>query len=273
MKKLKTYQIDAFASEQFTGNPAAVCLLENWLPDAQLQAIAAANNLSETAFVLPIAPEEGRFALRWFTPTAEVKLCGHATLSAAHVLFMHELPQLQQVVFQTRFSGLLHVTRQGDTYVMDFPLDVGSEISIDSLPRELFVGAQPLSAWKGQEDLIVRLPDAEAVADYRPPMELLATLPYRGLITTAEGQAYGVDFVSRFFGPAVGVPEDPVTGSAHTSLAAFWAPILGKTHMQARQISWRPGTLGLALTGKRVALSGKALTFLVGEIWLQEEGG
>ncbi|MGY6559636.1 MAG: PhzF family phenazine biosynthesis protein [Nitritalea sp.] len=269
-RRLKIIQVDAFASEQFAGNPAAVVLVEKWPSDLQLQAIAAANNLSETAFVLPLLAEKGQFALRWFTPTTEVKLCGHATLSAAHVLFAHELPTLDRIFFHTRFSGVLEVGRDGPLYVMDFPLDVGVAISVSDLPEALFGTTRPLSAWKGQDDVIVRLPDAQAVAAYRPPMELLGSLPFRGLISTAVGEEPGIDFVSRFFGPAVGVPEDPVTGSAHTSLAAFWGPILGKTRLQARQISWRPGDLGVEIKGDRVALSGRAQTFLVGEIWLQE---
>jgi PhzF family phenazine biosynthesis protein len=259
--KIRQYQVDAFASRVFEGNPAAVCALESWPDDALLQAIAEENNLSETAFFVP--SDQG-FRLRWFTPASEVDLCGHATLATAHVLFEHLGYPGQGITFETR-SGTLTVKRKGDFLEMDFPACPPTPCaSFELLARAL--GRQPLEVLRADDYLAVFENEA-AIRGIKPDFALLGTLDLRSVIITAPGSAD--DFVSRFFAPRLGIPEDPVTGSAHCTLAPYWAGRLGKRLLSARQVSKRGGSIMCELTDGRVLLSGSAVTFMEGEIALK----
>ncbi|MFD2787618.1 PhzF family phenazine biosynthesis protein [Hymenobacter rubripertinctus] len=263
---LPLYQIDAFTDRPFAGNPAAVCPLTEWLPEATMQAIAAENNLAETAFFVPRAGSEGEYEIRWFTPAVEVELCGHATLASAHVLYRHLNFQGAQIVFHSK-SGPLRVSRgEGGMLTLDFP--ARPPHPIQQHPTGLLDGlrATPLHLLAGPDLVCVFKSEAEVRA-LHPNQSRLAEVEYRGIIATAPGSD-GVDFVSRFFGPRVGVPEDPVTGSAHTTLVPYWAARLGKTHLHARQVSARGGDLWCELRQDRVLMSGHAVTYLKGEIEL-----
>lgn len=257
---LTIYQVDAFTRTPFAGNPAAVCVVETF-PEADLmQKVANEMNLSETAFVRP--REEGGWHLRWFTPTDEVDLCGHATLATAHVLFERELvPSDTTAVFHT-LSGELRVTRRTDGQLeMDFP----SEPANMGFPGELIdnaIGVDGRRHAANRMDALVELESEQQLRDLKLDMSAIAALDVRGLIVTAPADDPDLDFVSRFFGPQVGVPEDPVTGSAHCSLAPWWADRLGKTRMKARQISARGGEVEVELKGDRVLLRGYAVTVL-----------
>ena len=253
------YQADAFTSELFRGNPAAVCPLDKWLPDATLQAIAAENNLSETAFFVPKGKD---FHLRWFTPAIEVDLCGHATLATAHVLFQHLGYRDPSINFHTR-SGLLSVSCQEGHYIMDFPTDM---LEPALAPKVLAEALQvtPHEVFAGREDFLVVLGSETEVEALSPDFRLLRQVKGRGVIVTAPGDS--VDFVSRCFFPNAGIDEDPVTGSAHTTLTPYWAERLGKQELLARQISRRGGEVKCTMLGERVALAGKAVTYMVGEI-------
>jgi len=256
--KIRQYQVDAFATRAFEGNPAAVRPLERWLDDALLQAIAEENNLSETAFFVP-TPKG--YALRWFTPVREVDLCGHATLAAAHVLFGHLGYAGQVIRFETR-SGELSVERQGGRLAMNFPATPPAPCSAyDILAQAL--GERPIEVLAADDYLAVF--DSEAsVRAVTPDLALLGRLDLRGVIITAPGTE--VDFVSRFFAPKFGIPEDPVTGSVHCALAPYWAGRLGKTSLTARQVSRRGGSLVCEINGDRVLLAGQAVTFMEAEI-------
>ena len=256
--KLKQYQVDAFASRAFEGNPAAVCPLDSWLDDDLMQAIAEENNLSETAFF--VVSGEG-FALRWFTPVAEVDLCGHATLAAAHVIFDIMGFAKPVITFATR-SGELHVQRRGPLLEMDFPSTPAAPCAI---PAVLIagLGGQPLEVLADDDYLAIFASEAEVRA-IKPDHGSLSQLDLRGVIVSAPG--IEVDFVSRFFAPKYGVPEDPVTGSAHCILTPYWAGRLGKNTLTARQVSKRGGNLGCVLKGDRVLLSGSAITVMESEI-------
>ncbi len=258
--RLRLYQIDAFTEDVFGGNPAAVCPLESWLPDATLQAVARENNLSETAFFVPDG--EG-YRLRWFTPVDEVDLCGHATLASAHVVFRHLRPEAGSVRFETK-SGHLTVKREADELVMDFPALPANPVPV---PPDMTagLGAAPEAAFAGMDYLALFGTDAEVRA-LEPDFAVLARLDLRGVVVTAPGGE--VDFVSRFFCPRLGVDEDPVTGSAHCMLAPFWAARLGRTSLRARQLSARGGKLGCDVVGDRVRLTGKAVQYLEGDIFL-----
>jgi predicted PhzF superfamily epimerase YddE/YHI9 len=258
--RLPIYQVDAFTDSLFGGNPAAVCPLEAWLPDAAMQAIAAENNLSETAFFVR---DGGDYALRWFTPTVEVDLCGHATLAAGHVVFHYLEPQGETVSFHTLKAGTLIVTRRADTLVMDFP---ARPASLAPPPPGLFaaLGGAPREVLRARDHLIVYDTAAEIVA-LNPDLAALAKVDCWAAIVTAPGES-GVDFVSRFFAPAQGVPEDPVTGSAHCTLVPYWAKRLGKMQLEARQLSRRGGALYCALQGDRVNIGGRAVVYLDGQI-------
>ena len=258
--KLRQYQVDAFATRAFEGNPAAVCPLERWLDDGLLQAIAGENNLSETAFFVPA--DEG-FELRWFTPVAEVDLCGHATLATAHVLFEHLGHPGEAVSFATR-SGVLTVRRKDGLLEMDFPARPPTPCAApEGLVRAL--GRQPTAVLRADDHLAV-FDDEAAVRSLAPDFALLATLDLRGVIVTAPGCTD--DFVSRFFAPRLGIPEDPVTGSAHCALAPYWAARLGKRVLSARQVSKRGGHIACALKDGRVMLAGSAVTFMEAQITL-----
>lgn len=255
------YQVDAFAGSVFSGNPAAICPLESWLPDAQMQAIAAENNLSETAFFV----RNGKgYKLRWFTPKVEVDLCGHATLASAFVILNHLTPGERSVSFETR-SGALTVTRDGDLYSMDFPSRPPEPCS-DVYPGLIAaLGGKPEAVLAAQDYLVVYGTEDEVRA-LQPDMAPLLKIDRFAVIATAPGRE--VDFVSRFFAPAKGVPEDPVTGRAHCTLIPYWSKRLGKTKLHAYQVSARGGELWCEDRGERVGISGKAVRFFEGTIFL-----
>lgn len=262
--RLKQYQVDAFAKRVFEGNPAAIVPLKSWLDDGLMQAIAAENNLSETAFFVPT--DKG-FHLRWFTPAAEVKLCGHATLATAHVLFNHLGYAESSITFQT-LSGELRVERQGELLSMDFPATPPSPCATPNLLSNA-LGKEPIEVL-AEDDYLVLLESEADVLAIEPEMSLLKQLDRRGVIVTAEGN--DVDFVSRFFAPKYGIDEDPVTGSAHCILTPYWAGRLGKSVLNARQVSKRGGDVGCELKGDRVSLTGRAATFMEAEITLPKTG-
>lgn len=264
--QLPIYQADAFTSQLFGGNPAALVPLQQWLADELLQKIAAENNLSETAFTVP---NGSGFELRWFTPAAEVPLCGHATLASAHLLWTELDYAGEQIRFSTK-SGELRVSREGDLLEMDFPAQTLEELPLEKAFAAA-VCAQPQRAFAQTGSggkLLLEFASAEQVAELRPELRAVAQLPYQGIVCTAAGDGFDCDFVSRFFAPNVGVDEDPVTGSAHTLLAPFWADKLDKRRLRARQISARGGELECELRGERVLMRGTAVTYLRGQISL-----
>jgi len=258
--KIRLFQVDAFTDTLFGGNPAAVCPLHEWLPETTMQAIAAENNLAETAFIV----ENGnRYEIRWFTPVVEVDLCGHATLAAAHVAFNYLHYAEDRIEFYSLRSGILSVRRNNDLLTLDFPVDKYGKIATPAvLSRAL--GIEPMETYKGKTDFMAILPSEEDVKNITPDFVLLSTLDARGVIVTAEGTS--VDFVSRFFAPQSGINEDPVTGSAHTTLTPYWAKELGKNELTAIQLSPRKGHLQCTYLGDRVEISGYAVTYLKGEI-------
>jgi predicted PhzF superfamily epimerase YddE/YHI9 len=258
--RLPLYQVDAFTDSLFGGNPAAVCPLETWLPEATMQAIAAENNLSETAFFVR---EGGDYALRWFTPTVEVDLCGHATLASGYVVMSVIEPQRQSVNFHTAKAGTLVVARCGDTLVMDFP----ARPAVPTVPPPgllAALGGTAREVLRARDHLVV-YDNAAEIAALKPDLAALAKVDCWSAIVTAPGEN-GIDFVSRFFAPAQGVPEDPVTGSSHTTLTPYWAKRLGKSTLEARQLSRRGGALRCALNGDRVSIAGRAVPYLEGAI-------
>lgn len=259
--KLSIYQVDAFTSRLFGGNPAAVVPLQEWLSDEQMQKIAMENNLSETAFFVP---EGNDFNLRWFTPTTEVDLCGHATLATAHVLFNEMNYEKDEIIFQTK-SGLLRVQKDGSRLMMNFP---AAEVQKTKAPAKLYEALginAPADVFKS-DDLMVVLNSEKEVTDLQPDFKMLKNIETRGVIVTAPGEE--VDFVSRFFAPKVGVNEDPVTGSAHTKLIPYWSKRLAKKELWARQISKRGGELIGRVNNGRVEIIGNAITYLKGEIYI-----
>lgn len=262
---LQIFQIDAFAEHVFEGNPAAVVPLPEWLDNNLLQAIASENNLSETAFFV-----EGKsgFELRWFTPRAEVDLCGHATLASAHVLFRHLRHASDEIRFHTR-SGLLTVTREGEGMAMDFPA-VASRPVAPSQALIAGLGASPNQV-RASSDYIAVFDNEDDIRALRPDCMLLAQLDLRGVIATAPGQAF--DFVSRCFYPKLDVDEDPVTGSAHCQTAPYWAERLGRNRLSARQLSARGGTVHCRVEGERVILLGRAVDYLRGQIGINGSMG
>ena len=260
--KIPFYQVDAFTSEVFKGNPAGVCLLDEWLDDSVLQGIGTENNLSETAFLVRNAIG---FDLRWFTPAVEVALCGHATLGSAYVLFNYLNWAAPTVTFVTRRSGQRVVGRRGDLLEMDFPARPPAPRGAPAGLAEA-LGARPVAVMGSEEDLLVVLASERAVAELTPDIAGLAKIESRGIIVTAKGEE--CDFVSRFFAPVVGVAEDPVTGSAHCVLVPYWAGILGKQDLYARQISRRGGELFCRNRGARVTIAGRAVLYLEGTLYL-----
>jgi len=259
---MQLFQVDAFTNELFRGNPAAVVPLEAWLSDAKMQAIAQENNLSETAFFLPKGED---FELRWFTPAVEVDLCGHATLATAHVLFQHMDYQKESVHFHTR-SGQLSVRQAGGFYVMDFPADELEAVEPPSILKE-GLGVEIIECYVGRDDYLVVTTTQKMVEQVQPDFRKLAELKSRGTILTARGEE--VDFVSRGFFPQAGIDEDPVTGSAHTTLTPYWSAKLGKKELTARQLSQRGGAMKCVAKGVRVELHGQAVTYLIGTIQKQ----
>ena len=256
--KLPIFQLDAFTSQVFSGNPAAVVVMDDWLPDRTLQAIAEENNYSETAFVVR---RDHLFDLRWFTPALEMDLCGHATLASAHVLFRHDYTRQEEVIFQSK-AGRLTVRRKGDLLAMDFPARPPRPIersaavceALGAEPLELHVSRDLLAVFGGEADVEALMPDFRAIAD----------LNTFAVIVTAPGDS--CDFVSRFFAPGAGVPEDPVTGSAHCTLVPYWSTRLGKPKLHALQVSRRRGELFCEHHGERVVIAGRAVEYLRGEI-------
>jgi PhzF family phenazine biosynthesis protein len=252
------YEVLAFTSRRFAGNPAGVCVLNEWLPDELLQAIAAENNLPETAFIIE---REQYFDLRWLTPTVEVDLCGHATLASAHVIFQHLGRAGEAVSFQSR-SGELKVDRVTDRMVLDFPSQPVSECEP---PATLADGlrAQPSAVLKARDYFAV-FKREEDVATMNPAFEIIAQLDAQGVIVTAPGN--NCDFVSRYFAPQVGIPEDPATGSTHCALIPYWSKRLGKRALHARQLSKRGGELFCEDRGERVGIGGNAVTYVEGKL-------
>ncbi|HCR48877.1 MAG TPA: isomerase [Bacteroidetes bacterium] len=255
---LPIYQVDAFSNKLFGGNPAAVVPLSKWLPDTVMLAIAAENNLAETAFF--VQNPDGTYHLRWFTPKLEVPLCGHATLATAHVLFDHLGVTTQELIFHSA-SGPLTVTQKADRLELNLPAETIGSINP---PKALTdgLGIQPIFTGMAKHYLLAVLPDEACIRMLVPDFAALASLEALGIIVTAQGN--DVDFVSRFFAPKAGINEDPVTGSAHCVLVPFWAKQLGKSNFVAQQLSKRSGTLWCTLDGDRVLMSGYAKTYLIG---------
>lgn len=256
MKPTPAFIVDAFASRPFAGNPAAVCMLHKPMPESWMQSVASEFNLSETAFLLPQEP--GLWSLRWFTPTCEVNLCGHATLASVHVL-ANELMMPQTVYRFATKSDELRATALEHKFQLDFPAIATSALDKEDNRNNLLASSSGL--YQAGEDLLVELESAAAVQHYHPNFDAIRQLECRGLIVTAPGDK-GTDFVSRFFAPAYGIDEDPVTGSAHCSLATYWHKRLGKNHFIAKQLSARGGDIEVMLEGNRVFLIGQAITTL-----------
>lgn len=261
--KFTIYQVDAFAEKVFQGNPAAVCPLNEWLSDELLLKIAAENNLSETSFYVI---QQNRIEIRWFTPNTEVDLCGHATLATAFILHTQEGFNGNIIPFYSNRSGNLPVTINEDySYTLDFPIDQISEIAI-SADLLKATSAKPIAAYKGKSDVMLIFEKQDDIELIVPHLSVIEKLDARGLIVTAKGK--DCDFVSRFFGPQVGVNEDPVTGSAHTTLVNYWSKALNTNELTAEQISTRKGKLKCKKVDDRVEITGKAVLYMKGEIYL-----
>lgn len=262
MTSLQLFQVDAFAEEVFSGNPAAVVPLNVWLKAKEMQVIALENNLSETAFF--VRRGDGKYDLRWFTPATEVNLCGHATLATAYVLWEELGEKSEEIIFETK-SGELKVSRMGEILWMNFPADKALPYS-EKTNWAAIMGAAPTKILKGHEDIMLVYEQEATVARLAPDYNALAKVNARGIICTAPGET--VDFVSRFFCPRVGIKEDPATGSTHTLLTPYWAEILGKNELVATQISARKGYFLLEDMGLRVKIGGKGRLYLRGNIYL-----
>ncbi|MDX1313887.1 MAG: PhzF family phenazine biosynthesis protein [Eudoraea sp.] len=261
MQSLKIYQVDAFADRVFTGNPAAVCVLNDWLPEGTMQAIAMENNLAETAFTV----KEGQgYHIRWFTPEVEVALCGHATLATAFVLYEYYGFEGDAIPFYSEMSGALSVEKEEcGLLTLDFPADIAEETASIELLNEA-LGIKPEKTLKGRTDYLLIYKNEQQIRAMDPNLFLLNQVDARGVIVSAPGEE--VDFVSRFFAPQSGVSEDPVTGSAHTTLTPYWSEILKKNNLSARQLSKRGGNLNCELRGSRVRISGRVMPYLQGQI-------
>jgi len=260
--KYNIYQADAFTDTLFSGNPAAVCILDTWLNDELMQAIGNENNLAETAFVVPNGQD---FEIRWFTPTVEVDLCGHATLASAFVLFNILNYPGSRIRFHSKRSGWLAVEKENDMLFLDFPTD-----TLELLPEnqndtiEKCIGVKPVELYKGKTDYMAVIENESTLRRLQPDFVEISKLQARGLIVTAKGDE--VDFVSRFFAPQTGINEDPVTGSAHTSLLPFWSKKLSKNNLTAKQLSKRGGRLTCQFKNDRCLIGGNAKLYLTGEI-------
>lgn len=254
------YQVDAFTTKVFGGNPAAICPLDAWLNDELLQNIAMENNLAETAFYVR---KGNQYEIRWFTPAVEVDLCGHATLASAYILFQHENHIGNEIQFFSPRSGLLPVKKIGNLLTLNFPTDTLQQVL---LTEELRTGFDqtPKEVWKGKTDYMLVFENEAQISNIKPDFAQIAKVKARGIIITAQGKE--ADFVSRFFAPQSGINEDPVTGSAHTTLTPYWAARLGKSILSAIQLSPRKGHLQCQLLGNRVEISGEGRLYLVGEI-------
>ena len=262
MDKIKLYQVDAFTDSLFSGNPAAVCVLDSWIDEKLMQCIGSENNLAETAFVVPRGKD---YEIRWFTPAVEVDLCGHATLASAFVLFNLLGYKEPAIRFYSHKSGLLSVRKKDELLMMDFPTD-----RLELLPEEQntviekCIGRKPIETYQGKMDYITVIEHESDLESLQPNLNEIAKLKTRGLVVTAKGEQ--VDFVSRFFAPQSGIPEDPVTGSSHTSLLPLWAKKLNKTTFTARQLSKRGGQLICEYRGDRCLIGGNARLYMTGEI-------
>jgi len=261
MKK-KVFVVNAFTSSTFGGNPAAVVVLEQWLDDGLMQSIASQHNLSETAFVKPMGQD---FGIRWFTPTVEVDLCGHATLASAHVLFNHLNFARSEIVFHSKSGELKAILAPGGKITLDFPAINSQQVEPPQL-IEQSLHCKPLKVFTSTFDYMVVVEDQRALAELSPDFDLMSRLPVRGVIVTAKGSAS--DFVSRCFFPQSGINEDPVTGSAHSVMVPYWAGLLGTNKLSAIQLSARKGYLDCELVAGRVLMTGQAVTYLSGEITL-----
>jgi PhzF family phenazine biosynthesis protein len=261
--RIPLFHVDAFTEQPFHGNPAAVCFLDSWLDEGQLRKVAAENNLSETAFLVP---SKAGYELRWFSPSCEVRLCGHATLASAHILLNVLQPQLDSVRFETKFHGTLTVTRDKEHLTMDFPALFPQPCPNppDTWRDALVLQSQPLEVVAADETYILVVDRPETVRNIHPNFALLQNLHPYVVAVTARGDE--VDFVSRYFAPSYGIPEDPVTGSAHCILAPYWAKRLCKSELHARQLSERGGELWCEVAGDRVYLKGKAVVTLEGAL-------
>jgi PhzF family phenazine biosynthesis protein len=262
MKRIKIYQVDAFTDRLFSGNPAAVCILDKWIDDNLMQSIGNENNLAETAFVVP---RDEDFEIRWFTPTTEVDLCGHATLAAAFVLFdILDYPD-SEVRFHSIKSGLLTVSKIDEMLYLNFPTDI-LDLADESLKStiEKCIGAKPAELFKGKTDYIAIIDSEQQLNNIQVDLNKISKLDARGLIVTARGNS--TDFVSRFFAPQSGINEDPVTGSAHTSLIPIWSEKLGRKRLIANQLSKRGGQIFCEFKNERCLIGGKAKLYLRGEI-------
>tara|TARA_B100000965_G_scaffold278479_1_gene236269 strand:- start:996 stop:1778 length:783 start_codon:yes stop_codon:yes gene_type:complete len=257
--KIPIYQVDAFTSKIFEGNPAAVCPLEEWISENTMQNIAQENNLSETAFFVR---RDNDFEIRWFTPLAELDLAGHPTLASAHIILKELSIDLDKLIFRTKINDTLNVTHNNNTYLMDFP---AREPEIDNNINQITeaLGSKPKELYR-HRDAVAVFDTEEEVKSIYPNMEKLKNLEYPAVIVTARGN--NVDFVSRNFAPKLGIPEDPVTGSAHCELIPYWSKVLNKKELLAHQISQRGGKLYCTHNGDRVTIGGEAVTFLRGEI-------
>src|SRR5688572_28203694 len=258
--KQKIYQVDAFAEKMFTGNPAAVCPMTSWPDDRIMQNIAMENNLAETAFYIK---KENGYEIRWFTPAVEVDLCGHATFAAAYVLFNREGYTGDRIDFYSPRSGELTVTKRGDLLTLNFPTDVFEPVEPAAALLAGF-DLQPVEAYKGKTDYMLVFEKESDIRAIKPRISEIAKLEARGVIITAKGDK--TDLVSRFFAPAVGVDEDPVTGSAHTTLIPYWADRLGRKALVGYQASARGGTVMVEHQGDRVELGGQAVTVVKGTL-------
>lgn len=263
---LEIFQVDAFTKKPFGGNPAAVCPLTEWLADETMLQIAAENNLSETAFFVKNGEH---YDIRWFTPTIEVNLCGHATLASAHVIFNELKLEDKQIRFHSDKSGDLGVAKESDRLVLDFPAYPVKEIE-PIAELALALGVVPLRTWETQGNMVMALVEHESdVRPLAPDMRALGNLPYDEVIVTAKGDGE-TDFVSRMFAPRIGIPEDPVTGAIHCSLIPYWAKELNKEKLFAKQVSKRGGELFCELAGDRVKIGGHATLYLKGKIFVEE---
>ncbi len=259
--KLKIYQVDAFADKVFTGNPAAIVPLEQWLPEEQMQKIAAENNLAETAFF--VKNEKG-FYIRWFTPTDEVPLCGHATLASAYVLFEILNYKEEKIVFECK-SGILEVTKNKDWFTLNFPVNKVEAVNL-TYDFKKALGINPAETYRDSSYFLLVFASDEEIKNMQPNFNDIIEWDAKAVVVTAKGKEF--DFVSRMFAPKIGVNEDPVTGSAHTRLIPFWSARLGKTEMLAKQVSSRGGILKCKMLGDRVEMSGQAVLYLTGEIYI-----
>jgi PhzF family phenazine biosynthesis protein len=265
--RLDIYQVDAFTKNVFGGNPAAVCPLDDWLPDQVMQGIAVENNLSETAFFVK---EVDRYAIRWFSPTVEVNICGHATIASAHVIFNELGHPTDRIDFHSHRSGALGAEKDGDRIILDFPAYAAMTVRESDALIEQALGRVPLEVYETVNNgLMLRLESEQEVRDLNPDLEAVAALKYDRVYVTARGET--CDFASRMFAPKIGIPEDPVTGGMHCTLIPYWAEQLGKTVMFARQVSRRGGELYCEFAGQRVKIGGNAITYLTGEIDVEVE--